>query len=253
MQRDRVLQGFLDLFKTARYLEIGVDAGVTFHALGASHRVAVDPQFRFDVPEPRVTPTREYHEVPSDVYFGSRSFDAPKFDVIYLDGLHTFEQILRDLLNAIECLADEGVIVIDDVLPTTFTSSLPNEDDVVMIRALVPSEAADESWMGDVYRVVFFVATFMQGWQFATIQENHGQLVMWRSPRPAVDHPDHTVARLGTMDLVAMFRQRTEFKITPYAHILSDYRSAMENRKKRIATPRPAGSRVPWIFGGGSA
>jgi len=42
--------------------------------------------------------------------------------------------------------------------------------------------------MGDVYKVVFFVDAFLQQFRYATIQENHGQLVMWR----------HTGARSGT-------------------------------------------------------
>ena len=232
MERKQVMQGFLDLIGDARYLEVGVEYGVTFHAVRAQHRVAVDPHFRFDVPELRLSDTLEYHEVPSDEYFGNRGFDALKFDVIFLDGLHTFEQILRDLLNAIECLAEDGVIIIDDVLPTTYTSSLPNIEDVALIRSMRPTEANDPSWMGDVYRVVFFVATFMQSWRFATVQDNHGQLVMWRGVRAAVDSPDHLVARVGTMDLAAMFRQIATFRQTPYEDILATYK---RDREKRFA------------------
>ena len=213
-------------------LEVGVEYGLTFHALRAPYRVAVDPQFRFDVPTPRVTQQIEYHEVPSDEYFGKRHFGARKFDVIYLDGLHTFEQILRDTLNAVECLADDGVIIIDDVLPTTYSSSLPRVEDVLLVRHHRSSEAADEAWMGDVYRLVFFVAIFMQGWQYATIAENHGQLVMWRGIREAVPYPQATVASIGDMDFATMLRQLPDFKVTPYRDILAAYACDSAERRK---------------------
>jgi hypothetical protein len=94
--RDAVLQGLLALFAAPSYLEIGVSKGVTFHRIQARRKVAVDPRFRFDVAAARKeNPSASYHEVPSDVYFGTIVDPGERFDVIYLDGLHTAEQTLR--------------------------------------------------------------------------------------------------------------------------------------------------------------
>ena len=54
-----------------------------------------------------------------------------QFDVIYLDGLHTVEQTLRDLLNALPHLQPQGVIVIDDVRPPTDLAAHPGPPGVL--------------------------------------------------------------------------------------------------------------------------
>lgn len=221
MLRADVIGGFLKLHDNPTYLEIGVDTGVTFHALETRRKVAVDPHFKF-----AHAPSTEaviYHEVPSDEYFGEHIAVGERFHVIYVDGLHTFEQTLRDLLNATEYLTDNGVIVVDDVVPSSFSASLPDLSDVLFVRSVMPSEQ-DMSYMGDVYKLVFFVQTFMQSWSYATIAENHGQLVMWRQNRREV--PERTVEAVGRMDLVSMFRSYDGFNRKPLADIVQDYRVA---------------------------
>ena len=73
ISRSKVIQGFLHLFGDPRYLEIGVAAGVTFHAVRAGRKVAVDPKFRFDVNEALGVQQSHasYHEMTSDAYFGA--------------------------------------------------------------------------------------------------------------------------------------------------------------------------------------
>ena len=119
MHRHEVIQSFLDIFDQPKYLEIGVWAGETFHALRAGRKVAVDPTFRFEHSDREMG--CEYHEVTSDQYFMALTHDASLFDVIFLDGMHTFEQTLRDLMNSIDFLRRDGVIVIDDVWPNSIT------------------------------------------------------------------------------------------------------------------------------------
>ena len=66
-----VIQGLLSLYRNARYLEVGVAQGRTFHMVTAARKVAVDPKFRFNVAEAESSrPEASYHEVPSDSYFG---------------------------------------------------------------------------------------------------------------------------------------------------------------------------------------
>ena len=102
MERYQVLQGLLALFEAPAYLEVGVDKGETFHGLRAGSKIAVDPTFSFDVDAARQQADNQncrYFNVTSDQFFQT---EAPvhRFDVIYIDGLHTFEQTLRDFLNA---------------------------------------------------------------------------------------------------------------------------------------------------------
>ncbi len=43
--------------------------------------------------------------------------NTQNFDVIFVDGLHTYEQVHRDVQNSLRCLNKDGYIVMHDLLP----------------------------------------------------------------------------------------------------------------------------------------
>lgn len=188
MRRSDVLQGILDMFVRPKYLEIGVSEGTTFHAIGADFKVAVDPVFQFDFDSAKKSSdASEYHQVTSDFFFSKIASRYPHFDVIYLDGLHTFEQTLRDLLNSLRYITDRGVIVVDDVIPSSYHASLPNPAEFSALHHSLglrdAAVASDGSWMGDVFKLVFFVSAFLPEFSYRTTGDNHGQLVLWPQKR----------------------------------------------------------------------
>jgi hypothetical protein len=227
MHRSDVVQRFLDLFEAPSYLEIGVSQAVTFHAISAAHKVAVDPRFRFD-PERR-EPSSDYHEQTSDDYFCNHIEREKRFDVIFIDGLHTFEQTLRDLINAVDHLKPGGIIVVDDVLPTSYHSSLPAKD-VKLVREAVG--ATDRAWVGDVYRLVFFVQSFFQLFDYATIVESHGLLVMWRGKRDRTKFDVRSVEAVARMDFRDSVLQRNAYNLKPFAEIMDQVMKAQHQRSQ---------------------
>jgi hypothetical protein len=191
LKRYQVVQAALDLFSSPSYLEIGVCSGATFHAVNAAYKVAVDPNFVFDLDSARnQNPHCLYYEVTSDYYFGHLASREQKFDVIYIDGLHTFEQTLRDLLNALSYLKKGGVVVIDDVKPDTYSASLRLQAEERLLKKTLAHEAIKESWMGDIYKLVFFIDVFMQQYSYRTVQENHGITVTWEETRSEINDHD---------------------------------------------------------------
>ena len=219
ISRSGVLQRLLGLYEQPRYLEIGVNRGVTFHAVTAHRKVAVDPKFVFAVPAGQSEGV-SYHEVTSDEYFGRIVAAEERFDLIYLDGLHTFEQTLRDLINALAHLAPGGVVLIDDIIPNSFQASLPSPAAARAVRDFLGQ--TDPSWMGDVFKLVFFVQSFFQKLSYATIRDNHGQLVLWQASREKVVARDiGEFARLSFADVVL---QKDAFQIRPLDEILAEIR-----------------------------
>lgn len=217
MQRFEVNQAMLSLYEAPSYLEIGVDQGATFRAIQAPRKVAVDVCFAFPWQEEAARPESagaSYHEVTSDDYFsGPRG--AEMFDVVFIDGLHTYEQTLRDLLNACACLRRGGVIILDDVMPTTYAASLP---DLALSRQFwLATNNPDGSWMGDVFRLVFFIEAFMPAFSYATVAENHGQLILWQEPRTAV--PQRSVEYTTRMQYVDAVMNAGTFRVQPLADI----------------------------------
>lgn len=224
MLRSDVIQAVLNLYERPSYLEIGICDGTTFNAVNAARKVAVDIKFLLDLQAARAAVEGldvHFHELSSDDYF-ARIAGNDLFDVIFIDGLHTFDQTLRDLLNAIGHLREGGVIVIDDVLPPSYAASLPSFAESIAFAEARGIKSRD--WMGDVYRLVFFIRDFLPAYSFATLVENHGQTVLWRQTR-SVDREPRTMDEIGRLSFADCQFQRDAFNIMPFADIIELLRS----------------------------
>jgi hypothetical protein len=137
-------------FYKCKYLEIGVSRNDVFNTipLRISHKYGVDPVSGGNF---RMT---------SDKFFSS--FPKLKFDVIFIDGLHTYSQCKKDLLNSIRCLSKNGIIFIHDLIPRNFLEEKP--------YSFVSSGGA---WTGDVWKVAIEL-TNSRNCEFKIINIDHG-------------------------------------------------------------------------------
>lgn len=109
------------------YLEIGCALNSSFDSIPIPDKVGVDPYLGGNV---RMT---------SDEFF---NINKRTFDVVFIDGLHTFEQVRRDFLNAMRVTNDGGWILIHDMLPKNW------------VECQVP-RISTGSWTGDVWKLGF--------------------------------------------------------------------------------------------------
>ena len=118
LQRAEVINYFVTRFGYRRYLEIGVEARVTFNEVNVPEKTAVDPHFKIA----RDLLRGASFETTSDAFFD----DNPRanFDLIFIDGLHTFEQSLRDFTRSLSRISENGLILIDDCYPSDYLASL---------------------------------------------------------------------------------------------------------------------------------
>ena len=131
-----------------RYLEIGVQTGMTLQCVQAATRVGIEPIPQFTV---RALPRGcRIIEAPSDEYFASRPSET--FDVIYVDGLHRFNQAYRDTLNSLGRVRPGGLVVIDDVMPVDTYSAIPDENESRERRRAAGLSGG--AWSGDVWKVL---------------------------------------------------------------------------------------------------
>ena len=105
------------------YLEIGCEADLCFNAIVIDHRVGVDPVSGGTI---RTT---------SDKFFEE---NAETFDIVFVDGLHHAEQVLRDIENSLLRLNNGGTIVVHDLNP--------REEYLQVIPRL------QSTWMGDCWK-----------------------------------------------------------------------------------------------------
>ena len=110
MNRISIVNGLLMARNNPTYLEIGVSNGKMFRKTKARKKIAVDPVIAFDYDSSDLNNT--YFEMSSDDFFrrGDELLQKRKIDVAFIDGLHTYEQSLRDVENCLKYLKRDGVI-----------------------------------------------------------------------------------------------------------------------------------------------
>ncbi len=130
----------------ARYLEIGCAGDELFRAVMAPVKIGVDPA------------RGGTHRMTSDAFFAS--WEGEGFDVIFVDGLHLYDQVRRDLVNALKWLKPGGWIALHDMLPRDW-----KEEHVPQIQS--------RGWTGDGWKCAFEIAA-TPGLSSRLIAMDHG-------------------------------------------------------------------------------
>ena len=115
------------------YLEIGCADNGCFDRVLAQHKVGVDPN------------QGGTHRMTSDEFFANNN---QKFDAIFIDGMHTYQQVKKDFENARKVLNPAGVIFFHDVLPDNRYTAWPTKKGRPKVKGVV-------AWNGDVWRINF--------------------------------------------------------------------------------------------------
>ncbi len=172
MNRTEVIQSTIDRNKAKIYLEIGVAKGVNFIDIIAPIKIAVDPNFR--LPENYQKRVNErFFETESDKFFEEYKdiLGDKKLDVVFIDGLHTYEQSLKDVLNSLKHLNKNGVIIMHDCNPQTAAAAHKNKQEAVRLKLPGWQSAA---WNGDVYKTIINLRSFRKDLNIFTLDCDHG-------------------------------------------------------------------------------
>lgn len=181
--------------KGKNYLEIGVAQGDTFKGVHAERKTGVDPAFDFDIKPWQEKPGHFLFDTTSDIFFENYKDicvkiyrEAANLDLIYIDGLHTYEQALRDFLNSQQFTGPQTLWVFDDTIPCDPWSAIPD-----MLRSLEWRErfgVPGAPWHGDVYKCVLTLHDFYPEFSYATIaDDDNPRTVVWKTDEPARRKP----------------------------------------------------------------
>lgn len=174
------LNALADINSASKYLEIGVSSGGTFIRVKVPQKIAVDPCFKDDVHKKYANENSIFYEITSDSFFSTLAPQHGEFDLIYLDGLHTFEQTFRDFCNSLRYSHSRTIWLIDDTYPISWVASISNYRLFCRLRKWI--KIKDSRWMGDVYKVIFAIHDFFPQFSYATFP-GHGQTVLWLETR----------------------------------------------------------------------
>jgi len=130
VKRWQLINWFIREYGFKNYLEIGIDNPNNCHnKVTCPFKVGVDPNVGKTVPP-------HFFRLTSDAFF---SQNDQVFDVIFIDGLHLADQVLRDVDNALTVLSYGGVIILHDCRP--YSVAVAGE-----------SRVPGKSWYGTVWK-----------------------------------------------------------------------------------------------------
>jgi len=150
--RFEIIQKIIDKKKYENYLEIGCDQDSNFSKIKIKNKIGVDPL------------TGGNLKMTSNDFFIQNKII---FDCIFIDGLHTYEQARKDMLNSIKFLHPNGVIVVHDCLPLKIWNQI------------VPRIYGH--WNGDVWKAIVEART-MRNIDTYTCKADHGLGIILKRP-----------------------------------------------------------------------
>ncbi len=125
-----LIQHIIDKYNYTTYLEIGCDKDQSFFKIKIDKKIGVDP-----VSGGTIRDT-------SDNFFKT---NKDKFDIIFIDGLHHYEQVIKDINNSLKILNNNGHILVHDCLPRSIA------------HQAIPRYRG--SWNGDVWKSIVELRT----------------------------------------------------------------------------------------------
>jgi|TARA_Y100000389_G_scaffold193364_1_gene222055 hypothetical protein len=148
--RINIIKNIIKKENYKKYLEIGCDNDQNFSQINIEKKIGVDPNKGGTL---RMT---------SDEFFLN---NKENFDIIFLDGLHTYEQTIKDINNSLKFINDRGVILIHDCLPKKIWNQI------------VPRVYGH--WNGDVWKAIVHSRTYMHADTY-TCKADHGLGIIFK-------------------------------------------------------------------------
>lgn len=134
------------LNRETNYLEIGVrNPNSNFNKINASKKYGVDPGLEY------LDNKIDFKLTSDDFFIKLRNGDILnrniKFDVILIDGLHSANQVDKDIINALEFIADDGFVILHDCNPPTQFHAREDYD--------YKESPAKQFWNGTTWKAFF--------------------------------------------------------------------------------------------------
>ena len=169
LSRADVINALIVRYGYRSYLEIGVN---TQAQPGWSHdSIEIETKHGVD-PNPAVDAT---FPVTSDEFF--ERYVSQTYDIVFVDGLHLFEQAYRDIVNSLAWLNENGTIVVHDSKP---------EKEITQRR-----DRVSDAWHGDVWKAILKLRLEATELEIFTVDTDEGCSVIRRGAQQLmrVDDP----------------------------------------------------------------
>jgi hypothetical protein len=219
MNRTNVIQQISDKKSACTYLEIGVYRGRNFFPIKVNRKIGVDPEFAFSKRRKRrwifknfYNLRAKYYRLSSDSFFANPAISYV-FDVVFIDGLHTYEQSLKDVNNALSCLSDNGVIVLHDCNPPNEAAAYPAGS--LEHAGTLNLPGWSEEWCGDVWKTICHLRITRKDLKIFVLDCDHGLGIITKGESDNVlELPEQELAEMTHEDLSLNRKQLLNLKDT---------------------------------------
>ncbi|MFD2517949.1 class I SAM-dependent methyltransferase [Salinimicrobium flavum] len=165
MNRFQLIEKLIKENNYTSYVEVGVYRGRLFLPLRCKKKIAVDPVMKINwrgrlvwVIKNIYNLNNRYFELTSDEFFKEKApilFKEKGVDLFFIDGLHTFEASLKDVLNSLKYLDKNGIIVMHDCVPPhqAAATAAPSFHEAERMEI----EGWTGQWCGDVWKTIQYL------------------------------------------------------------------------------------------------
>jgi len=176
--RLEIIQSIIASRNYKKYLEIGCDKDQIFSNIIVDLKIGVDP-----VQGGNVRRT-------SDDFFKN---NIHKFDIIFIDGLHEYDQVNKDIKNSLKVLNDGGAILLHDCMPKSY------------FHQAVPRSRM--SWNGDVWKNIVEARTNPEIDTYTCFADEGIAIIFNRPNRNKLIIPENNFKKLKFRDFYYNYRE----------------------------------------------
>jgi len=175
-----IINSLIKHFDYKSYLEVGTqDPNSNFNKIQIAYKESIDPK-----PWGPVTFIGT-----SDEYFESIKDSNKSFDIIFIDGLHHYDQVLKDIENSLKHLNKNGTIVCHDCLPTS--------------KKMQERQDYGGEWTGDVWKAIAELRITNKDLEIKVVNTDYGCGIL----------------RVGTNELYQPYESYDNYKTYEYFEI----------------------------------
>jgi hypothetical protein len=219
MDRLQVIQYLINKKKYKQYLEIGVFNGDVFFKTKVSRKFAVDPLFRF-VKETKFKMifknvsnlNAKYFTKTSDEFFKD---DAPglffkkKIDICFIDGMHEYDYVLRDVSSSLNYLDENGVIILHDCNPLIAEAEVSFED--------WKNRNYSGEWNGNVWKIILHLKSMRDDVNVFTLDTDQGLGIITKGiPKSKLNYTEDQIRQFTFKDIDANRKEWLSLKPESY-------------------------------------
>ena len=188
MNRIDVINKIIQKKNLRSYLEIGVSKGESFNRIICDRKKGVDP-----APADKEY-SGEIYKMTSDEFFKQ---NETQFDIIFVDGLHLYEQTVLDMVNGFQFLNTNGFIVLHDCLPES--EQMAGRIDCGL-------------WTGDVYKAIFWFKDLYSHVPCFVLKCDYGCGVIHKTSRMNIYDPN-SILSYNDLDYIFLMNNLNKLNI----------------------------------------